>query len=284
MANLFCCLKKRQKQTQFLLLPGMRKTFFCLKNNWYNNKSTCKLRIMMNRFFVFFFSLFLLMLNGCKPDKGNPDSQPAALISVWALSPDAPKINVFVNGTNTATSLPFGNYTLYNLSTPGNTTLVAQTTSGQMLVDTNFTTTANHHYSLFLMDTFSSLKHVLIQDNIGTATDTLYLRFFNFSPDAPAVDIYCYSDSTNHKTLWKNRSINNDISNDSINQFVGSKLGTYNFYAIKSGSKDTLAKFINKSLTTGGYYTLFLQKKWRVPSTDSIGAFDTTLQLGVRLH
>ncbi len=238
----------------------------------------------MNRFSLFFFSLFLFLINSCKVDKGANDTQPSALISVWALSPDAPKLNIFVNGANTATSLPFGNYTLYNPSTPGSTTLIAQTTSGQMLVDTSFTITANNIYSLFLIDTLRAIKPVLIKDNTGTATDTLFLRFFNFSPDAPAIDIYSYSDSTNHKTLWKNRSIRNDISNDSINTFVGSKTGTYNFYVLRSGSADTLARFKNKSLSTAGYYTLFLDNKWRVPRTDTINLFDTTLQLGIRLH
>ncbi len=223
-------------------------------------------------------------MNSCKVDKGSTDSQPAALISVWALSPDAPKINVFVNGANTATDLPFGSYTLYYPSTAGKTTFVAQTTGGQMLIDTSITTTANNNYSLFLIDTLSKIKPVFIKDILGTATDTLYLRFFNFSPDAPAVDIYSYSDSTNHKTLWQNRSIGNDISNNSINTFIGSKVGTYNFYAIRSGTTDTLARFTQKSLTTAGYYTLFLENKWRVPKTDTINLFDTTLQLGIRLH
>src|SRR5579875_268950 len=113
---------------------------------------------MMNRFSFFFFFLFLFLMNSCKVDKGSTDLQPAALISVWALSPDAPKINVFVNGANTATSLPFGNYTLYNPSTPGNTTFVAQTTAGQVLVDTSVITTANNQYSMFLIDTLSAIK------------------------------------------------------------------------------------------------------------------------------
>ncbi len=284
-ANTLCCLKIVQNKTHFILLLKRYKWFvFVKKIAWMQPTTIRKLSIMMNRFFFIFFCCFLLLMNGCKVDKGTNDSQPAALISVWALSPDAPKINVFINGTNTATSLPFGNYTLYNQSTSVSTTLIAQTTSGQMLVDTSLTTTANNYYSLFLIDTLRAIKTIFIKDNLGTATDTLYLRFFNFSPDAPAVDIYSYSDSTNHKTLWKNRSISNDISSDSINSFIGSKVGTYNFYAIKSGSKDTLAKFTNKSLTTGGYYTLFLENKWRVPRTDTINLFDTTLQLGIRLH
>ena len=239
---------------------------------------------MMNRFSLFFFSCFLFLMNSCKVDKGSNDSQPSALISVYALSPDAPQMNLFVNGANTATSLPFGSYTLYNQSTAGNTTFIAQTIGGQVLVDTSLNTTANNIYSLFLIDTLSAIKPVLITDNLSTVSDTLYLRFFNFSPDAPAVDIYSYSDSTNYKTLWKNRTIGNNISTDSINTFVGSKVGTYNFYAIRSGTTDTLARFLNQSLSTPGYYTLFLKNKWRVPSTDSIGTFDTTLQLGIRLH
>lgn len=240
----------------------------------------------MNRCLSFFLFCFFFLLNGCSVNNGSGNTQPSALISVYAMSPDAPKVNVFINDANTATSLPFGNYTLYTQATAGSTKIRVQTASESVLLDTSITTSAGVHYSLFLTDTFSALKHTFITDNIGTATDTLYLRFFNFSPDAPPVDFSFNTDSvnnSNHITLWKNRSIGNDITNDSINKFVGSKLGTYYFYAIRSGTTDTLARFLGKDLSIAGYYTLYLDNRFRVP-TDSANVYDTTLQLGIRLN
>ncbi len=256
---------------------------FILQNHQTKTNATAhKHSVMINRFLPFLLFCFFFSIYGCSTSKQSGNTGPYAAISVYALSPDAPQLNVFINDANTATSLPFGSFTIYNPVTPGNASITAQTASQHVVVTTNFTTIAGNYYSLFFIDTFSKINPVYVQDNLGTATDTLYLRFFNFSPDAPAVDIYSYSDSSNHTTLWKNRSINNDVTNDSINKFVGSKLGTYFFYAIRSGSTDTLAKFTGNNLINAGYYTLLLEGKFRA-ITDS-STYDTTLQLSIRPH
>ncbi len=234
---------------------------------------------MMKGFIRFFFFVFLCFSCGCSLDKSSGiDNQPSGFISVYTLSPDAPGFNVFLNGNNVATGVPFGSYTLYSAVTPGSTTVRLQTGSQEVTIDTSIMISAGSYYSIFLTDSFKRIKPAFITDKLNPATDSVSLRFFNFSPDAPPVDIYSYSDSSNHKTIWKNRSFQDQITTDSINTFTGAKRGTYNFFVIKSGSIDTLAKFTGKTLTVAGNYTLFLEGNYKAPNGD------TTLQLGVRLH
>ncbi len=235
---------------------------------------------MTNRLLSFLSFCFLLLISSCLKDNSDSSIESAALVSVYALSPDAPNFNFFMNGNNIAADIPFGSYTLYNPVAAGNIAIKLQTTNQNLSIDTTISTTAGAYYSVFLIDSFKAIKSVFLKDNLKdtTANDTtVYLRFFNFSPDAPPVDIY-YADSTNYKSIWKNRSIQNEATLDSINTFTAIKTGTYNFLVINSiNNKDTLAKFASRDLTTPANYTLLLEGKYKTDTT-------ITLQLGIRRH
>ena len=208
-------------------------------------------------------------------------AMPSALVSVYALSPDAPDLNIFLNDANIAASLPFGSYTLYNGVASGTAALKAQTASQNVAIDSSFPVTAGNYYSVFLVDSFHKIKPVFLEDNfVAPPTDsTAYFRFFNFSPGAPAVTIiYSNADTALYKTVWQNRSFTTVMA-DSVTQFIQTKTGSYNFVVLKSNSTDTLAKFAGKDLTTAGDYTLLLEGMFT-----SADGTDTTLQLGIRLH
>ncbi len=234
----------------------------------------------MKRFFSFLFCGGVFLLSGCSLNSSDGNTQPSALVSIYALSPATSAMNLFVNDANIATSVPFGSYTLYNQVAAGETRLRVQTATLNPAYEATFSITAGNYYSLFLIDSNrTSLRSLLVRDNLANPGDSVYLRFFNFSPDAPAVDIYSYSDSTNHTTIWKNRSYDSLPPTSAINTFTAFKRGTYNFYILKSNSttNDTLAKFIGRNLTAAGYYTLLLDGNFKSGN-------DTTLQFGIRQH
>lgn len=240
-----------------------------------------KHNIMMNRFLSFFLCGVFFFSSGCSLSSSNESTQPSASISVYALSPETSDLNVFINDANVATSLPFGSYTLYSQIAAGSTRLKAQTSSLDQVNEVQFTTTAGSYYSVFLIDSGNNkLKSLVVTDNINTITDdSVHLRFFNFSPDVPAINLSWYSDSinsANHKTIWKNRIYDSIQPADSINTFITAKTGVYNFYALKTSNGDTLARFTNKNLATSGYYTLVLEGRFATG--------DTALQLGIRKH
>lgn len=236
----------------------------------------------MNRVSGFLLMSLLLFVSACNKDESGSSNAPSALVSMYALSPDAPNLNLFISGTNVATSIPFGSYTLYNQVAPGNTAVRVQTTAGAIAVDTIVTTSEGSYYSLFLIDSLNSLKSVFLHDSLSTpATDTtVRLRFFTFSPDAPAVDIHVSSaDSSLQQVWWQNRKFTDNAASDSINTFISKPAGTYNFYILKNSSKDTLITFKNKSFTNSASYTLLLEGKFT-----NADKSDTTLQFGIRRH
>ena len=237
----------------------------------------------MNRFLSFLLLGFIFFISGCSVNSSDENTQPSASVSIYALSPGTSELNAFINDANVATSIPFGSYTLYNQVAAGNTRLKVQTSSLDATAEAQFATTAGNYYSVFIIDSNDNhIKSLVVNDNINIiADDSVHLRFFNFSPDAPAIDLSWYSDSinsTNHKTIWKNRVYESLPPADSINTFTTAKTGTYNFYALRSGKGDTLAKFTGKSLAASGYYTIVLEGKYLSATGD------TTLQLGIRKH
>ncbi len=233
----------------------------------------------MNRFLSFLSFGFFFFLSGCSLNSSSESTQPSAAISVYALSPETSDLNIFVNGANISTAIPFGSYTLYNQVTAGNTQLKAQTFSQDKVLTTNFTTIAGQYYSVFLIDSGTNqIKSLVVNDNFGAVNDSIHLRFFNFAHGAPAIDLSYYADSATYITAWKNRGYDSLSPTSATNTFIATHTGTYNFYAVRSGTTDTLARIISKNLTTAGFYTLLLEGKYQ-PS-----AGDTTLQMGIRLH
>ena len=235
----------------------------------------------MKNFAAFMTFLSLVVLSSCTLESSDTDgSQPYAAVSVYALSPDAPYLNVFLNQNTIAANVPFGSYTLYNQVLAGTTTINAQVAGGaSTIVNTSFPTSEGKYYSVFLVDSFSSVKAVTISDNLQPVTgDSIRIRFFNFSPDAPAVDMVSSTDSSNKKVMWANRSFTDSANSDSINNFIYASTGSYTFSVVKSNSTDTLATFARTDLTKAGNYTLFLKGFY----TNSTG--DTTISLGIRPH
>ena len=241
-----------------------------------------KLNVMMNRTGGFILIMFLFFISACNKDNSSSSNGPFASVSVYALSPDAPGFNLFINGANYATNIPFGSYTLYNPVAPGNAAVRMQTIAGNIAVDTTITTSEGNNYSLFLVDSLSSIKSSFLQDNLtAPATDTsVGLRFFTFSPDAPAVDVHVLLADSSQQVWWQNRKFTDDAASDSINKFVSKPAGIYSFYILKSNSnKDTLATFTRRSFTTSANYTLLLEGMFT-----NADKSDTTLQLGIRKH
>ena len=235
---------------------------------------------MTNRFCIFLVFTLLLFASACSLEKSDTSAQPYASVSVYAMVPDAPQLNVFLNGNNIAAGVPFGSFTLYNQVSPGTAVLQARTSTESTTVDTSFSTTENKYYSVFLTGSLAAITPVLIQDSLGSI-DSGYvnLRFLNFSPNVSSIDIHAFNTTDRiTKIIWKNRSFSDNIANDTINRFIPFERGTYNFYAVKTNSTDTIASFTNKSFTTAANYTLMLEGLYNSAKEEN------TLQLGTRLH
>ncbi len=223
----------------------------------------------------------LTVFGACTLEKTGTDSQPFAAVSIYALSPDAAYLDILLNQNNIATNIPFGSYTMYNQVASGSANVKVRPSLGNsaFIKDTTFSVEEGNYYSVFLIDSVEHLTTVTVQDNLAiTGRDTVRLRFLNFSPDAPAVDVYARTETTSPFLIWGNRQFTDNASNDTINTFLTAAAGSYILSMVKSGSTDTLVSFKDVDLTSSGNFTLLLKGFYK----NSIG--DTTLKLGVRRH
>lgn len=128
-----------------------------------------------------------LMLTGCLSDLEAPQLPPAAYVSIYQGSPDAPALDIFANA-NRVTNMPL-NYSevlAYSAFYPGNRTFrIAPFNSATSLVEKQFPLVADSVYSFFVVQEGEAVNAILAED-VWTepATNRIRLRLVNLSPDA----------------------------------------------------------------------------------------------------
>jgi hypothetical protein len=117
-----------------------------------------------------------------------------AQVRVAHLSPDAPAVDIYLDGANVAglSAVPFGAISGY-LSTGARTQNVkvyAAGTTMNPVIDADVTLLPGRAYTVAATGTLADLQPLVLQDDRNTPPgDRAHVRFVHASPDAPAVDI-----------------------------------------------------------------------------------------------
>lgn len=115
-----------------------------------------------------------------------------ARVRVAHLSPDAPNVDVVVNGAVAVPDLPFEAVTGY-LELPSNAYLVEVVPAGMpgpVVISAILDLDPNTDYTVAAVNELASIEPlVLVDDNTIPASGNAHIRFLHASPDAPAVDI-----------------------------------------------------------------------------------------------
>ncbi len=109
------------------------------------------------------------------------------------LSPDAPNVDVWVNGTRTLENVPFKAISQY-LEVPIGSYRLQVTPAGQstpVVIDATLTFEANTAYTVAATGLLGAndLKPLVLVDEPNLEPSSARVRFVHTSPDAPAVDI-----------------------------------------------------------------------------------------------
>ncbi|MFZ1376329.1 MAG: DUF4397 domain-containing protein, partial [Geothrix sp.] len=119
-----------------------------------------------------------------------PDSR--ALVRVKHSSPDAPAVDILVNGQIALTNVPFPVASSYLPLAGGATNLkvnVAGTSTTVINADVNLV--ALKAYSVFAVDLVSRIQPLVVEDDLmAPSAGKAKLRAIHLSPDAPNVDIW----------------------------------------------------------------------------------------------
>ncbi len=221
-----------------------------------------------------FFNAFLIasivvLGTSCSKDKDNDDKTTAKVMVVHA-SPDAPNVDVYVNGAKSAiTNLAFGSNSAYATLNTGNTNFkVAPTGTTNYVIDASANLEANKSYSVWAVNRVSNISAAVTVDDLTTpATGKAHIRFIHLSPDAPAVDILA-----NGGAVFTNRSFADVTTNASVANFTPVDAGTYKLDVRVNGTTTIALSVPGVSLQSGKIYTIYAKGLLAGTGNQALGA------------
>jgi hypothetical protein len=195
-------------------------------------------------------------------------------LTVMNLAPYGDSADIYLGGTKyPGTPYPVGVYsTAYFKVASGSYDVQFKTPTSDSLLasipSSAFDSLGLYTLILYNDSTNSVVKAAKIKDNLSNVRpDSAYFRFFNMSPDMPAVDLYI-----NNTKVQANRTPADNILNSLFNNFQSFPNGYYTIEVRQAGTNNTVGTPLNGSLLQGQIYTIFLEELHK-SSGNSFGLF-----------
>ncbi|AMM51347.1 cell wall anchor protein [Rufibacter sp. DG15C] len=212
----------------------------------------------------------LLFTTACDDDDEDaPAVEQKANVMVVHASPNAPTVDLYVDGTKVNnTALAYPRNTGY-LQVETGTRNIRVTPSGSgvasAVIDANLTLAANMNYSVFAAGPVNNITAVVVEDNLtAPAAGRAHVRFIHLAPDAPNVDVVVQATNAN---LFSNIAFKGSTAFTPVNA------GSYTLLVQPVGT-DVNAVTATVNLQAGKIYTVFA-KGFLVPpagNTNTLGA------------
>lgn len=216
-----------------------------------------KLSKMLSLFVVLFAVSF--SITGCGEDSTtNPPPTGTANLMVVHASPNAPQVDIYVDGTKVRDTLSYPINTPYLQINSGSRNIkvnVAGTNTTVIgPVDLTFNTSTST--SIFAIDSVSKISPLVVKDDLTTpATGKAHIRFIHLSPNAPGVDISITGQPLG-QGLFLNRTFNKTITDPQM-AFTPVDAGTYNLEVRLANTLTVVLPLPGITLTAGKIYTVF---------------------------
>ena len=210
-----------------------------------------------------------LVFTSCDDDNDS-SVQPQANVMVVHASPNAPAVDVRINNNVALTNVAFPANSSYTAVNAGTTNIkVSPTGTTTYVIDANVDLMANMNYSVFAIDSVNKIKAAVVSDNLtAPAAGKSHIRFFHFSPNAPAVDIVVQGGPT----LFANRTFNDQSTNANVAAFTPVDAGTYTILVRLAGTQTTVLTVPNVPLAAGKIYTVFAKGFVNGTGAQALGA------------
>lgn len=210
--------------------------------------------------------LAAVSLASCGKDSNSNPMAPAPEARVMAIhaSPDAPAVDLLVDGAVSGSGLAFPDNTGYLNVAPGTRNVkvnVAGTST--TVIDANLPVTAGSSYSVFASGRVASIGALVITDDLtAPAAGKAHVRFVHLSPDAPAVDVAV----TGGPVLFANQAF------EQYTAFTPVDAGTYNLEVRPAGSTTVVLPLPGITLQAGKIYTVFARGLVSGTGAQALGA------------
>lgn len=211
--------------------------------------------------FMFLVGAFVVAGDAEARGRGNDENErgmgkgmPDARIRVVHLSPDAPAVDIWVDGNKVITNLAFGEYTDY-LTVPSNKgneyyniQVVPNGATTPVVIDADLRLKPNHDYTVAAVGRLANIYPIVIKDNTNSGPrDNSLVRFAHTSADAPAVDI----------ALQDGPVLFSDVSFGEVEDYLEVMPGTYDLEVRLAGTMTVVLSLDDVMLMKGTQYTVF---------------------------
>jgi hypothetical protein len=173
-----------------------------------------------------------------------------ARVRVVHASPDAPAVDVWVNGNVAFSNAPFKGITDYAALAEGsyNVQVVPTGATEPVVIDVDLDLAADTDYTVVAVGMLADIEPlVLVDNNSAPAEGKAHVRFVHASPDAPAVDIAV----TGGPVIFSN------IPFKGVGDYLPVDAGTYDLEARLAGTDTVALSVPGVALEAGNVYTVF---------------------------
>jgi subtilisin family serine protease len=178
-----------------------------------------------------------------------PDPERARVRAVHA-SPDAPAVDILVDGVPAFANVPFQAISDYATLPPGtyNIQVVPTGSLAPVVIDADVTIEAGQDYTVAATGLLANIAPlVLVDDNSAPAAGNAHVRFVHASPDAPAVDV----------ALAGGAVLFGDYAFTEASPYTPVPAGTYDLEVRLAGTNTVVLPLPGITLEAGRVYSAF---------------------------
>jgi len=177
-----------------------------------------------------------------------------ACINVVHASPDAPAVDVYLDGAKALSNLAFGSFSGW-VAVPAGKHQIQVTATGSdpstAVIDADAELTADAAYEVAAVGLLANIKPAIFQvdlSDVGTATDAMSrIRVIHASPDAPAVDVAVKGGDV----------LISDLAFPDASDALDVPAGSYDLEVRPTGTMDVALALPGVSLEQGMVYDVF---------------------------
>jgi hypothetical protein len=173
-----------------------------------------------------------------------------ANVRVAHLSPDAPVVDVWVNGAKTLEGVSFKAVSGYSSLVAGETTVwvVPAGKTEPKVIDAKLKLEAGKSYTVAATGFLKDLKPTVFEDNFKPVASQALVRFLHTSPDAPAVDV---------GIAGYPRTIFSATAFPKATEYVPAPPGSYDFEVKLAGTQNLVLTVKDVKLEASKVYSVF---------------------------
>ena len=180
---------------------------------------------------------------------GNPNNnQEPAKVRVLHASPDAPRVDIYVNGEKTFENMMYYQISPY-MDLPEGSYKIEVYPAGQTndaVLSEDVEVESEKHYTIAAADRLEDLQLVVVEDELEVPSDKTKVRIWHLSPNAPQVDIAV----ADGDVLFE------DISFKKASDYLELSPGTVTLEVREAGTENIILTLRDQNLRANEVYTI----------------------------